>query len=115
MEKYNQSILDIGESSKEYLEKLKEQKKREKEISDGMQGITARRVKAQQDLLKADQKIKEEEERRQLRLKTLKEITDKYNESIIKLKNEHKILGDEVDINAEKMNLLKKFYDRFIK
>lgn len=107
MEKYNQGILDIGESSKEYLEKLKEQKRREKEISDGMQGITARRVKAQQDLLKADQKIKEEEERRQLRLKTLKEITDKYNESIIKLKNEHKILGDEVDINAEKMNLLK--------
>ena len=107
MKKYNQGIIDLGESTKEYLEKLKEQKKREKEISDGMQGITARRIKTQQDLLKEEQKVKEEEEKRKARLKILQEITDKYNESIIKLKNEHKILGDEVDFNAEKMNLLK--------
>ena len=42
----NLSILAIGESSKEYLGKVKEQPRRELDISDGMQGSTARRVES---------------------------------------------------------------------
>lgn len=81
--KYKENMDSLGESVRSFLE---EQKKVNKEIEEGNQ-LT------EEDVVDTEK---------------LTEIKKKYAEELENIYNEHRVLGDEVDVSAEKMNLLKK-------
>lgn len=81
--KYKENMDALGESVRSFLE---EQKKVNKEIEEGNE-LT------EEDVVDTEK---------------LTEIKKKYAEELANIYNEHRVLGDEVDISAEKMNLLKK-------